>query len=112
MERRFLFAATNRTFKYIIRMIPRKYELPVNYYKYRVIGMPEEEILMLPKLIAKGGVGIDVGANIGLYSYVISKICDSVEAFEPVPYTCRVLQAYNAPNINVHEVALSSAGQH
>jgi len=110
VRRGFLLPAINRFSKWITRVLPGKYELPVNYYKYRVIGMPEEEILMLPKLIAKGGVGIDVGANIGLYSYVISKICDSVEAFEPVPYTCRVLQAYNAPNIHVHEVALSSAG--
>jgi len=45
MERRFLFAVTNRILKYIIRMVPRKYELPVNYYKYRAIGMPEEEIV-------------------------------------------------------------------
>jgi FkbM family methyltransferase len=108
MVKQFLLAATNRILRYIIRMIPGKYELPINYYKYRVIGMFDEEILMLPKLIAKGGVAIDIGANIGLYSYVLSRICDAVESFEPVPSNRRVLQAYNARNINVHEVALSS----
>ena len=109
MVKRLFLAATNRIVKCIMRLVPRKYELPIIYYKYRVIGMFDEEILMLPKLIAKGGMAVDVGANIGLYSYVLSKLCDTVEAFEPVPGNLRVLQAYNAANINTHEVALSSA---
>ena len=110
MIKQFLHKAADRTVKYIIRIIPGKYELPVTYYKYKVIGMFDEEILLLPKLIVKGGLAVDIGANIGLYSYVLSKICDTVEAFEPVPDNLRVLQAYNARNINVHGVALSSAG--
>jgi FkbM family methyltransferase len=72
--------------------------------------MPEEEILMLPKLITRGGVAIDVGANIGLYSFALSKICDTVEAFEPNPKNQNIIRAYNAPNINVHGIALSSKG--
>ena len=108
MIKRFLHKAADCIVRYIIRIIPGRYELPIIYYKYRVIGMFDEEIQMLPKLIAKGGVAIDIGANIGLYSYVLSKICDAVEAFEPVPDNLRVLQAYNARNINVHGAALSS----
>jgi FkbM family methyltransferase len=93
----------------MIRLLPEKYELPGTYYKYRTIGMFDEEILMLPKLITKGSVAVDIGANIGLYSYVLSKLFDTVEAFEPVPDSRRILQAYNAKNINVHNAALSSA---
>lgn len=106
--KRFLLTAANHIVRCIIRLAPSKYELPIVYYKYRVIGMFDEEILLLPKLLSKGGVAVDVGANIGLYSYVLSKICDTVEAFEPVPNNFRVLQNYNARNINVHEAALSS----
>lgn len=108
MVKRFLFSAANHTLNSVIRLLPEKYKLPGTYYKYRVLGMFDEEILMLPKLITKGGVAIDIGANIGLYSYALSKLCDAVEAFEPVPYSRGVLQAYNARNINVHEAALSS----
>ena len=109
MVKRFLLVAIDRILNSIIRMLPRKYELPCTYYKYRTIGMFDEEILMLPKLVAKGGVAVDVGAHMGLYSYVLSKICDTVEAFEPVPNNWHILRAYNAHNINVHDVALSSA---
>lgn len=108
MIKQFLLTAANQIVRCIISIAPRRYELPIVYYKYRVIGMFDEEILLLPKLLSKGGVAVDVGANIGLYSYVLSKICDTVEAFEPVPNNFRVLQNYNARNINVYEAALSS----
>jgi FkbM family methyltransferase len=88
--------------------LPDRYYLPGTYYKYKLIGMPEEEIQLLPKLIVRGGVAIDVGANIGLYSYALSKVCDAVEAFEPNPKNQKIIRAYNAPNIKVHGVALSS----
>ncbi len=80
MVNRFLFAVTNRILISMIRLLPEKYELPGTYYKYRVISMFDEEIPMLPKLITKGGVAVDIGANIGLYSYVLSKLCDTVES--------------------------------
>lgn len=70
--------------------------------------MFDEEILMLPKWIKKGGVAIDIGANMGLYSYALSKICDTVEAFEPNPRNLSILRAYGASNIKVHDAALSS----
>ncbi len=108
MVKRFLFAGTNRILNSMIRLLPEKYELPGTYYKYRALGIIDEEMLMLPKLITKGGIAVDIGANIGLYSYTLSKLCDTVEAFEPVPDSRRVLQAYNARNINVYDAALSS----
>ena len=104
----FLFRVINYSLRHIIKILPKKYELPINYFKYRVMGLNEPELLILPNLISKGGTAIDIGANIGFYSYVVSRICDKVEAFEPIPYCCSILQAYNAPNINVHGVALSS----
>ncbi len=109
MLKRFLFAGTNRILNSMIRLLPEKYKLPGTYYKYRALGIIDEEILMLPKLITKGGVAVDIGANVGLYSYALSKLCDAVEAFEPVPDSRHILQAYNARNINVHDAALSSA---
>ena len=98
----------NRVINRVLRILPDKYYLPGTYYKYKLIGMPEEEIQLLPKLIDRGGVAVDVGANIGIYSYVLAKVCDAVEAFEPNPKNQKLIRAYNAPNINVHGVALSS----
>lgn len=49
-----------------------------------------------------------MGANVGLYSYRLSKVCRRVEAFEPNPDCLAVLEAYGAQNVRTHRVALSS----
>ena len=106
---RFFLKMIDRITHYALRKMPDRYRLLGTYYKYKIIGKLDEEILILPKLVAKGGVAIDVGANIGIYSYVLSNICNVVESFEQVHNNIKILQAYNAPNINTHEAALSSS---
>ncbi|MEQ8384489.1 MAG: FkbM family methyltransferase [Coleofasciculus sp. A1-SPW-01] len=74
-------------------------------------GVLEDEILHLPELVKNGGRAIDIGANDGIYSYALAKICDVVEAFEPQPWCSERIAAYSkafAPNINIHTVALSN----
>src|SRR6202022_1062963 len=53
------------------------------------------------------GTAIDIGANEGLYSYVLAKLFDRVEAFEPNEAASSDLRDYNSPKINLHGVALS-----
>jgi len=108
MVTRYFIGIINRFINYILRALPDRFLLPGTFYKYKIIGMFDEEILMLPKWIDKGGVAIDAGANMGLYSYALSKICDRVEAFEPNPKNQNIMRAYGALNINVHGAALSS----
>jgi len=60
------------------------------------------------QLIPRGHVSLDVGANNGVYTYALAKLSRRVEAFEPVPDCARTIAAFGAPNVVVHEVALSS----
>ena len=91
-----------------IKIIPLKYHLPLEYALERITGKLEPEIFILPQLIGKGELAIDVGANFGIYSYALSKLCKRVEAFEPLPRCVKTIEALNASNVKVHNVGLSS----
>lgn len=58
------------------------------------------------KIIDNRRLAIDVGGNLGLWSRVMCLDFERVEAFEPVSEYCDYFRK-NAPNANLHEVALS-----
>ena len=59
-----------------------------------------------------GGTFIDIGANVGIFSLIASKIYNHVFSFEPLQSTALVLRenlnANNATNVAVFECALSN----
>ena len=59
--------------------------------------------------IRRGSCAIDVGANVGLFTYAFSRNSDSVEAFEPLPECAEVLSKFAKirRNVRVHPIALS-----
>ena len=89
--------------------IPDKYYLPLLYHAgsgaKKII---RKEISILMELVKARNVAVDIGANIGLYSYPLSKAFRKVVAFEPVPHCAAILKNYGAANIEVHNVGLSS----
>jgi FkbM family methyltransferase len=64
---------------------------------------------LLEQMLGRKRRVIDVGANFGLYSYYLSGLGKSVEAFEPLPGCADSIRAYGSKQIRVHNVALSSA---
>ena len=91
-----------------IRILPARYLLPLRYYARRIRGTLEREMSLLPRLVEPGRVALDVGANVGLYSYALAKLGASVEAFEPVPWCAASIESFRSPRIRVHRIALSS----
>lgn len=69
----------------------------------------EKELHVLPAIVKRGTVAIDVGANKGIYSYLLSKLCREVMAFEPNPKMYSLLQGAVPANVRTFEVALSNA---
>lgn len=58
----------------------------------------EAETALLKEWVSEGSIALDVGANIGVYTRLLSKLvgpAGTVYAFEPVPVTYRAL-SYNA----------------
>lgn len=62
----------------------------------------------LSALVPKGKVAVDAGANVGVYSYWISRSASQVIAFEPQPVLAKRLAASGIRNLTVHNVALSN----
>jgi len=75
---------------------------------FRRLRRGERELHAVPLLAEPGSVALDVGANKGVYSYLLSRICRKVEAFEPNPKVCEVLRRCAPANVAVHEIALSN----
>lgn len=73
----------------------------------------EKDFLYFLSLIHAGGMVLDIGANIGIMTYYLSKVKDStVYAFEPMPDNIRVLERiikhYNLNNVRVCKYALGN----
>jgi FkbM family methyltransferase len=87
-------------------LVPR--ELRMWRMMRRHVRRGEAELLHLPKIVPRDRVAIDVGANKGVYSYALSKLCPRVEAFEPNPAMFAALQYGLSRNVRAHQVALSN----
>jgi FkbM family methyltransferase len=66
----------------------------------------ETELALLP-LLVKGGVAVDIGANKGVYSYFLSRLCDRVIAYEANPDLAAQLRRYGLRGLEVRAKALS-----
>jgi FkbM family methyltransferase len=100
-------ASLHRTFDdYLKLIVPSRL-----YYPHKVAKSTrgaEPELAILRDIVPAGCTAIDIGANRGVYSYVISHFAGQVEAFEPYPVLARVIRAKLSPKVRVHEVALSN----
>ena len=81
----------------------------LNFSHFNSSHSGEVEILLLPYLLDKDAVFIDIGANRGLYCYYSEKIIskNNIIAFEPVPELSKLLKKL-FPKIRVIEKALSN----
>ena len=67
----------------------------------------EREIDLLPVLVPRGREAVDVGANIGAYSYPLSSLASHVHAFEPVPELAAFISRVLPANVVVKNLAVS-----
>lgn len=89
-----------------------KYALiPPRLYMWRLLRKHarrgEEELKHLPDWAPADKIAIDIGANKGVYSHTLAKLCRHVHAFEPNPKIFRILTRYLPDNVTPHHVALS-----
>ena len=75
---------------------------------YRELKKGEPELKIIPVLAKNCIRAIDVGANVGVWSYWLAKQVKYVEAFEPNPKIYSSLKSIKVRNINTHDVALSN----
>ena len=67
----------------------------------------QREIRFLPQLLKHDQVSIDIGANIGLFTDILSRRSSKVLAFEPHPGCAEYLRKLNLRNCDILEMAAS-----
>lgn len=94
---------------FLKKIIPESCQLPARYYRLQFQQRLDVELSVLRNRRPRCRRILDVGANIGIWTYGFSRYADKVEAFEPIADCTRMLAAYarSAGKITIHNVALS-----
>ena len=98
--------------QFLIDFLPKESHVPLRFHYWKIRGKHEREIFFLKDLVSKRKRAIDIGANVGTYSYALSKLYKVVEVFEPQPWCAETILAYSqnrGRNIKVHNVGLSES---
>jgi FkbM family methyltransferase len=76
-------------------------------------GNEERDVQLLPQLVRPTDVCWDIGANSGMYTIPLSRLCSKVFAFEPVPHNLDILRLATriarAGNVVIRGLAISDA---
>ena len=67
----------------------------------------EYELQILPQYVDRTKLAIDVGGNIGSYTWQLSRLAAEVVTFEPNPHYLGRLRALRLRNVRLEDVALS-----
>jgi FkbM family methyltransferase len=87
-----------------------KEAFPAMWLEWHFMRRPrtsEIELNYVCRLVPKGAVTVDVGANCGLYTRELARCSRQVHAFEPARQMADLLRRTSASNVTVHEVAVS-----
>lgn len=95
-------------FRILFRITPKRLHIPLRYQLTEWEGGLEPELRYLDRLVRKKGTALDIGANIGIFSYRLSGLAKQVVAFEINDDLLEELQAWNPGNIKVVAKGLSS----
>src|SRR5262252_2078033 len=88
---------------------------PSVFYRQRIAREArtgEPELAVLAELVPRGGIAVDVGANVGFFAYALADIADRVVAFEPNPDYAFFARWMLRGRAEVREIALSDASGH
>lgn len=81
------------------------------YYRhrsYKYLRKIDPEMGLLKFIVDPKRICLDVGANLGLFTYFLSRYSPHVYAFEPNPIPLRILRYVADKNVTVLEMALSN----
>lgn len=89
-------------------LVPDGKMLPYLFWLRRFRGDEDRYLANLKLFRGKGKTALDIGANIGLYTYSLSKLFECVHAFEINDENLKWIRGYDASNVVLHAHGLSS----
>ena len=94
--------------KYIEKLLAVRYQLPLRYFYAQKANKLDAEMAYVSNLLKEKRRFLDIGANIGIYSFHFKKIFKSVDAFEPLKEISYRLKHFENESLKVHNCALSN----
>ena len=94
------------------KIIPPSKQLFLRLLTYKILRKIDNEIIYADKILKKKRRFLDIGSNVGIYSYFFSRKFKNLEAFEPIKEITFRLSALKLKNINLHHLALSNKNSH
>jgi FkbM family methyltransferase len=92
---------------FFYNVIPNKYHFPLYFYFNR--SLHDLEMLYITKLLKQKRTFIDIGSNVGIFSYYFSSIFENIKSFEPTKEVTEKLSSLNKKNITIFNCALSDS---
>ena len=89
------------------KIVPKQYYLASKYYYQFFNNTLNKEMLYVSKILKKKRRFIDIGSNIGIFSYHFSRFMENVESFEPINYVSHFIEDSKIKNIKLYKIALS-----
>lgn len=88
--------------------LPKKHQLALRYLYRKLFGSLDPEMAYVNKLLDDRNRFIDIGANLGIYSFYYSSRMENIDAFEPLEEVTDELMSLNNEKITLHNIALSN----
>lgn len=89
-------------------IIPIRYQLPLRYLYLKNTNKLDEEMFFVSSLLNNKRRFLDIGSNVGIYSFHFKNIFKNIDAFEPLIEVTHRLQSIQSKSLTVHNVALSN----
>jgi FkbM family methyltransferase len=95
--------------KNVVKTIfPRHLQLWLSYNQNKLRGTLDPEMLYVERILTKRRRFLDIGANVGIYSFHFSSTFAQVDAYEPISEITYRLRDMGRESIHTHSVALSN----
>ncbi len=91
--------------------IPRKKMLPFKLLLLRIRDGSDPYLFGLSRFKGSSKTAIDIGANVGFFTYQLSRIFERVYSFEINDSITGMIKAYNPGNIELFDCGLSSTAR-
>jgi FkbM family methyltransferase len=89
-------------------IVPPSKQLFLRLLTYKILGKVDNEIIYADKILKKKRRFLDIGSNVGIYSYYFSRKFKNLESFEPIKEITYRLSALKLKNIKLYHMALSN----
>ena len=94
--------------KVVFKFFPKKFHLPLYFFYFKKFKHLEPEMFFIENILTSNKRFLDIGSNLGIYSYYFRKKFRYINAFEPLKEVSYGLKALNCKNIKVHNLAISN----